>query len=72
MATVSGDWIKKLPLDSQIEIYENIVRKDYTQVELAKIQSELKDEFSKHTEQGRRTDLEGPCLRPRTRPSSRG
>ncbi|KXB08076.1 hypothetical protein AKJ58_00990 [candidate division MSBL1 archaeon SCGC-AAA385D11] len=58
MATVSGDWIKKLPLDSQIEIYENIVRKDYTQVELAKIQSELKDEFSKHTEQGRRTDLE--------------
>jgi len=50
--------IKELPKNLQMEIVENIYRKDFTQKELAKIQSKLKEEFSERTEQGRRTDLQ--------------
>lgn len=62
MAAVSEELLEKLPIELQVEIYENIQRKNYTQLELAKIQKKLKDEFSEHTEQGRRIDLENKPL----------
>jgi len=51
------DIIDKLPKKLQIEIIENIARKDLTESELAKIQKILRVELSKHSQQGKRTDL---------------
>lgn len=51
------DIIEKLPKKLQIEIIENIAKKDLTESEKAKIQNMLKKEFSKHSQQGKRTDL---------------
>ncbi len=52
------DIIDKLPKKLQIEIIENIARKDLTESEKYKIQKMLKNELSKHTQQGKRTDLQ--------------
>lgn len=52
------DIIDKLPKTLQIEIIENIARKDLTESEIYKIQKMLKNELSKYTQQGKRTDLQ--------------
>ena len=48
--------LKSLPKDLQIEIAENIFRKNFTESEKAEIQSLLKRHFSVQTDQGRRSD----------------
>lgn len=54
---IDNELLENLPLDLQGEIIENIMRKDYTEVELAEMQKDLKDRFSERTNQGERTDL---------------
>lgn len=55
---VDSDLLKKLSLPLRREVAENIYRKDLTETELAAVQSRLKQELRKHTNQGRRTDLD--------------
>ncbi|KXA95554.1 hypothetical protein AKJ65_01535 [candidate division MSBL1 archaeon SCGC-AAA259E19] len=50
--------VSRLPLSLRREVAENIYRKDLTETELAAVQSKLKKEFRKYSEQGKRTDLE--------------
>jgi len=51
------DVLYLLPKDIQIEIIENIERKDHTASELVKIQKRIQNELKKFNEQGKRTDL---------------
>ena len=51
------DILESLPGDLQIEIVENMFRKDLTESEKAEIQNILKTHLSKHTQQGKRNDL---------------
>jgi len=51
------DIFDKLPKRLQIEIIENIAKKDLTESEKAKIQKMLRVELGKHSQQGKRTDL---------------
>ena len=48
--------LKSLPKDLQIEIVENVMRKDFTESEKAYIQTLLRKELSDQTDQGRRSD----------------
>ena len=56
---VNVELIRRLPLALRIELDENLLRKDFTQLELASIQKWLISEFSspERKEQGKRTDL---------------
>ena len=54
---IGDNLLKLLPYEVQVEIEENIRRKDLAQSELGAIQKLLKEEFAKHTQQGKRTDL---------------
>ncbi len=49
--------LKKLPFREQVEISENIFRKDFSETEKANIQKKLIAEFSKLKQQGTRNDL---------------
>lgn len=50
--------LSELPLSLRQEVAENVHRKDLTETELAAVQSRLKKELGKYSEQGKRTDLE--------------
>ncbi len=58
MESVEDDMLKKLPLNLRIEIEENLLRKSFTQTELAMIQKKLIAELSKpdYKNQGKRGD----------------
>ena len=59
---INIELIRQLPLALRIELEENLLRKDFTQQELASIQKRLISEFGEHKEQGKRTDLgDGTC-----------
>ena len=49
--------LKGLPHDMQVEIVENMARKDFTESEKASIQNLLRKEFEKNTNQGKRNDM---------------
>lgn len=55
---MKNEILESLPLYLRIEIEENIIRKDWSQEELAKLQQRLADEFGKHRQVGRRTDID--------------
>ena len=60
MKPIPYDLLRSLPLPERLEIEENLLRKDFSQAELAEIQRRLIEVWSQpeHKEQGQRTDLQ--------------
>lgn len=54
---LNQEYLKLLPKELQIEISENIFRKDFSESEKANIQKELIKSFSELKQQGKRNDL---------------
>lgn len=50
---MSYDLLRYLPIDIRMEIEENVMRKEFNQLELASIQRLLLDYFQQHNKQGR-------------------